>query len=327
VEGQEPPLNPAQQAVLGLLGAGRADRPAFDDELRHHLRARIEEGIAPTVALLAADEDVFVTKHALGQVHGCEVRHLAEADAPFAWTPSMARGVVAHKAIELSVAWRGERNPLRLTEEAVARLEEGTDALADWIQGIGEAERAELVGEANDRVAAFLECFPPLKHRWTPRPESRLRAELAGGRVVLAGKADLTLGTADGLVAGKVIIDLKTGGTSPVHAEDLRFYALVETLRLGVPPRRLASYYLDQGRAVPEDVTVAVLEATVERVVAGVEKLVALRHRLREPVYKPGPACRWCVALPECDPGRRHLAERDELEDHDDGFGPDLELG
>ena len=71
---------------------------------------------------------------------------------------------------------------------------------------------------------------------------------------MLSGKVDLTVGRADGLRAGKVLVDLKTGGFSPSHREDLRFYALVETLRLGVPPRLLATYYLDGGRLQQEAV-------------------------------------------------------------------------
>ena len=55
--------------------------------------------------------------------------------------------------------------------------------------------------------------------------------------------------------AGKVLVDLKTGGFAPSHRDDLRFYALVETLRLGVPPRLLASYYLDGGRLQQEPVS------------------------------------------------------------------------
>jgi len=315
MEGPEP-LNPAQLEVRAMLGAARAERPEFPAGLRHVLRERLEEGLRPVVEHLDGTEEVFLSKHTLSQVHGCEVRHLAEQDAPFAWSVPVARGQVAHKAVELSVHWRGEPAPLDLIDEALARLEEGDGTFAEWLQGIGEGERAELRNEANDRLCAFLECFPPLKKTWIPRAESRLRADLCDGRVVLQGKVDLTLGRAEGLVAGKVIVDLKTGGVSPAHTEDLRFYALVETLRLGVPPRRLASYYLDQARLAPEDVTVPLLEAAAERVVAGVEKLVELRHGLRPPVHKPGPACRWCPALADCEPGRRHLAARDE----DDGW-------
>src|SRR5690606_30617843 len=149
------------------------------------------------------------------------------------WSVAAARGKVAHKAIELSINWRREITPWSLVDEALARLELGDDDFARWLQGIGEAERAELRGEANDRVVKFLECWPPLRKGWRPATEASVRQDVAGERVVLRGKVDLTLGAPDGLVAGKVLIDLKTGGTRPAHLDDLRFYALVETLRLG----------------------------------------------------------------------------------------------
>ena len=60
---------------------------------------------------------------------------------------------------------------------------------------------------------------------------------------MLSGKYDLTLGTSEpvgeageGMRAGKVIVDLKTGLRNLTDREDLRFYALIETLLVGVPP-------------------------------------------------------------------------------------------
>ena len=82
--------------------------------------------------------------------------------------------------------------------------------------------------------------------------------------IVLSGKPDLTLGQPDGTVAGKVIIDFKTGGFSPSHREDLRFYALLEALRI-LPPRLLATYYLDQGRVHSEEVTHDLLLSAAEQ--------------------------------------------------------------
>ena len=136
----------------------------------------------------------------------------------------------------------------------------------------------------------FLECFPPLEARWRPVTESRLRADLCDDRVVLSGKVDLTVGRADGLRAGKVLLDLKTGGFAPRHRDDLRFYALIETLRIGVPPRLLASYYLDGGRLHDEAVTEDVLRSALERVVQGAEAIVAARA--------PGPRARAAARRP-----------------------------
>lgn len=304
-----PELNPAQQQVLDLLGAPADERPTFDAELRHQLRAELEAAVAHLGPDLDPDDPIFISKHQLGMVHGCEVRLLAEEKAGFAWSVATARGTIAHKAIELSINWKGEPVPAELVDETIARQANAGDSLAEFLQQASEFELTELRAEALDRVTKFAESFPPLSSRWRPVTESRARVELADGRIILSGKVDLSLGQARGTTAGKVLIDLKTGGPAPVHTDDLRFYALLETIRLGVPPRLVATYYLDSGVARTEAVTEGVLHATVARVTDGIERLVGLAHGTVEPVLRPGPACRWCVALADCDAGRTHLAD------------------
>lgn len=309
---------------MALLGARPDERPDFDAGLRHELRAELEEALAPVVADVDPAESVWVSKHTLSSVHGCEGRHLAERAKAFAWTPALARGAVVHKAVELSVHWRGDLVPLDLVDEAMARLANDDKAISDWLRTCTEGDRAELRSMAGERVTTFLECFPPLASRWFPVTEGKLRADLCDGKVVLQGRTDLTLGRADGTRAGKVVIDLKTGGPSPSHVDDLRFYALVDTLRLGTPPRLTASYYLDSARAQPESVTVDVLHAAVARTVDGVRKLRELDAG-REPVLRPGAPCRWCPGLEGCATGRRHLGDEDDLDDRwDDDDLPEL---
>jgi RecB family exonuclease len=310
VDGAESTLTPTQQEVLDALGARLSERPSFDPRLRLELRAELEERLGPVADEVPDGESLWLSKHALGGVHGCEAAYLAGEEVPFAWSASTARGTVSHKAIELAINWRGEPAPGDLVDAALARLGSGTDALGDWLQTQDEAERAELRSEAVERVAKFLECVPPLEARWRPVTESRLRAELCDDRVVLAGKVDLTIGRADGVVAGKVVIDLKTGGFVPAHRDDLRFYALVETLRLGVPPRLVATVYLDSGRLQTEAVTEGVLAAAMERTVRGAEALAELRAGSREPVLRPGPACRWCPLQADCGTGAAWLEQR-----------------
>jgi hypothetical protein len=321
---ETPPLSPAQQEVVDLLGAAPDQRPVFDAALRHELRAQLEEELAPIADDLGPDDSLWVSKHTLSSVHGCEGRYLADQDSAFAWTPALARGTVVHKAVELSVHWRGELVPLDLVDEAIARLADDDKPISDWLRTSTESDRAELRSVAGERVTAFLECFPPLPTRWVPVTEGRLRADLLDGKIVLSGRTDLTLGKADGTRAGKVVIDLKTGGFSPSHTDDLRFYALVDTLRIGTPPRLLASYYLDSARAQPEVVTEGVLRAAVARTVDGVRKLHELKGG-REPVLRPGPPCRWCPALPTCETGRRHLGDTDDVDERWDDDLDDLD--
>jgi hypothetical protein len=306
--------NPAQDEVLAALGARPHERPEFDPRLRHELRAELEERLAPVAGRLPDGEVLWVSKHLLSSVHGCEGFFLAREAEDFAWSTQTARGSVSHKAIELSVSWRGDPSAGELVDEAIARLIAGDARIGDYLGGLREGERAELHGEATERVNMFLECFPRLEPRWRPVAESRLRADLNEDRIVLSGKVDLTVGRADGLRAGKVLVDLKTGGFSPSHREDLRFYALVETLRLGVPPRVLATYYLDGGRLQQEPVSEALLRGALERVVDGAAAAVALLHDGREAVLKAGPPCRWCPRRDTCDVGRRYLEREDDAD-------------
>ena len=313
-------LNPAQQQVLDLLGAVGTERPQFDAGLRHELRAELEHGLEPLLAHLPEGESLFVSKHKLSQVHGCEARFVAEEDGDFAWSVPMARGSVAHRAIELGVWWRGEPVPGDLVDETMARMAQGNDSLGDWLRTCGELDRAELRGAATERVTTFFECFPPLKSRWRPVLEGKVRVELFDARVVLSGKTDLALGQADGTTAGKVLIDFKTGGFSPAHIDDLRFYALLETLKIGTPPRLLASYYLEAGQPHPEQVTIGLLEATLARTIDGVTGMVELLHQDREPRFRSGPSCRWCPMLEHCEIGTAYVSgdDPDRFEPEDD---------
>ncbi len=300
-------LNPAQQQVIDLLGRN-GTRAEFPDGLAKELLGVLEEAVAPLTDLVG-DDPLWISKRALSNLHGCEMHHVA-TDATFEWTVPMARGTIAHKAVELSVHWNGEAAPRTLVDESIARLANGDRSIAKFLQSRSEADQAQLRSDATGMVAAFQECFPPLKAEWRPVMESTSRVELLNGKIVLSGKVDLTLGRA----GNKVIIDMKTGRPNLHHRDDLRFYALLETLKLGVPPRKLASYYLDSARAQPEDVTVDLLDAALRRTVDGVVKAIELRAG-RPPLVVPGPTCRWCPVQENCPTGVAYLTS-----DKDDSY-------
>ena len=313
----EPPrLNPAQQQVTDDLGATRDRRPSFRDDLRDHLRHEIEETLNPLLTDVR-NLPLVVWKRDLSTLHDCEARYVVEQATEFEWTVPMAKGSVAHKAIELLVTWRGEPTPLDLVDEAMARLEFSERGVGTFIKSLNDAERAELAGKANDFVATFIETFPPLQRRWRPVAESNVRAELCEDQLGLHGRVDLTLGQPEGNVAGKVLVDLKTGRPNRAHLDDLRFYALLETLKVGVPPRLLVNYYLEAGQPRREEVTEDLLWSTAKRLIDGIAKKIELEGRSkRDPVPSPGAGCRWCPGLDTCDAGRQHLTASDDQ--HDD---------
>lgn len=310
-------LNEAQQRVVHELGATSAQRPVFPDGLAAGLREHLTNSLRPLAERLDADERLFVSKFLLSQVLGCETRHLHEMDREFAWSVPVARGTVAHKAIELSVHWRTVPIATELVDQAIARLTNDGSGIADYLLHLPEAEHAELRSDASNATQAFLDGFPPLRSRpqWRPAVEVRGRYEFLDSKVILSGKVDLSLGGPTGDRSGRVFIDLKTGRRSRSHVDDLRYYALIETVRYGTPPRALASYYLDESRLSTETVSQDILWSTADRVIAAIERHRTLLAGEDRPLLRPSVACRWCGLLPDCDAGRNWLAAAAEADD------------
>jgi PD-(D/E)XK nuclease superfamily len=304
VEMSPPALNPAQQRVIDALGRG-GERVMLASDLGERLQLALTDGLAGVARHLDPADPLWIGKHALSTVHTCEAHHLATADG-FAWTVATARGAVAHKAIELTVHWRGDPAPGDVVDEALARLVDQDDGLGKFVAGLSPADHAELRGTAVDRVSKFQECFPPLRPAWIPVTESRARVELFDGGLVLAAKTDLTLGRP----GDKVIVDFKSGRLHASHGDDLRFYALVETVRMA-PPRKLATYELDSASLVVEDVKEATLYAALRRTIEGAVAIAELRAG-RQPTKRVGPACRWCPLLAECAEGQAEQARPDD---------------
>ena len=306
-------LTPTQTKVLTeLMGLG-APRPSFDAGLGLALRDEMETVLAG-VADALGDQQLGVTKRALSQVHACERHAMSEEAVPFEWSPVTAVGAVSHKAIELSATMRTPPPPEELVDLALDRLAADPDwGPGAWLLGADPVEVAELRGAALDRVLKFADEFPPIKLSWRPRLESSLSASLCADRIWLRGKVDLALGRPVGTTAHVLIVDFKTGRPGRACADDLRFYALLETLRAGVPPFRVASWYLDSGQYHAEDVTEDLLRSAARRTVDGARALYELRIDGREPKLAPGPACGYCRERRTCDGAVTWATQREAL--------------
>jgi hypothetical protein len=121
---------------------------------------------------------------------------------------------------------------------------------------------------------------------------------------MLRGKPDFAIGRA--LHAGRrrlLLVDLKTGRRNALrNLADMRFYALLATLKYGVAPFRVATFYLDEARWDAEDVDDDVLEAAARTVVAKAARAARLAQPVAETELRllPGPACDWCGRAPGC---------------------------
>lgn len=295
-------LTPAQRRTLdGLIGTGQ--RPVFPMDAVVRLRDRIEEA----ARAFEPAEPLWLGKSHLNDLGRCPglfdaVR--AGERGPFAFTARFAAGRLAHKAVELEVAGREDRDPHGLVEEAVDRLSDDEAFRAYW-DGLDGLRRDETLMQAAKTLELFRWTLPPLRRmrrELAPSTEWHVRVELLGGAVVLSGTLDLVLGAASPVEptrATRLAIDLKTGRAWPEHAEDMRFYALLLALRFGVPPYRVATLYLDSGEWVAEDVDERVLGRAADRVVEAL-RAAAASAAGRPLGLRPGPYCAWCPRAQTC---------------------------
>jgi len=303
-----PSLTPAQERTLALMR--RSEEPVvFDTDFVAGFVADATAAVADLSARLGG-ETLWVSKSFLTKVHSCEVLHLQPDD--FEWRPATAAGFVAHKAIELALNWRGEPAPSQVVDESLARLADQADARGAFVAGLSDADWAELRSRAIDRCTKFLQDFPPLPLSAQPVLEAAAKWR-PPGTIELSGKVDLVVGKPAGRESRLLIVDFKSGNRSFHHREDLRFYAVVQTLRQSVPPRKLVTYYLDYAESEAEDVTEGTLTAGLARALSGIERHIELTVEGREPVKRPGFSCRWCPLQDECAEGKVFLnRDRDE---------------
>jgi len=162
-------------------------------------------------------------------------------------------------------------------------LNDGLDALRIGTRRSDVVEHVEtLTGEDLSRFrdevetqsAILLSRWPKLSASWLPRTQERIAVPLAGGNVVLVGVVDLIVGAPSSGRASVALIEVKSGSARLGDREDLWFYALLETLRSGAPPSRVATFYTRTGQVDAEDVDDARLIASVQRVLSAVGLLL-----------------------------------------------------
>jgi hypothetical protein len=294
--------DPQRRTLEGLIGTG--ERPMFTPDLTQRLRDRIEQAVRE----LELAEPLWLGKEKLNDHARCEGKFQAAVAGeapPFEHTQRSATGVLLHAAIEVEVGSRDGLDPHAIGGVALDRVLEREQRFVEFWRDRSPAEQDEVLMDVVRRVSLFQASFPPLKplrQQLAPISELRVRAELLGGELVLSGQIDLVLGLPDRLEpsrAMRLVVDLKTGSAYPEFVEDMRFYALLMTLRFGVPPYRAASLFLESGSWQAEDVTEDLLWHAAERVIAAARTAAAATSH-REPELNPGVWCGWCPRAATC---------------------------
>jgi hypothetical protein len=136
------------------------------------------------------------------------------------------------------------------------------------VEAMDETTRAALGTSLATHAAHLVDLVPRLAPAWMPRTDDRVAIPLAGGRIVLHGVFDLLVGLPRPDTAALCALGLCTGGSWARERRSLHYLALLETLRSGTPPFRLALLETGSGRYGVEDVREEHLRAMASHLAA-----------------------------------------------------------
>ncbi len=252
-----------------------------------------------------------VNKESLNQVLLCEAHLVAGRKAPRVTTVELARGSLVDALFRQWVTTGVVDDPWA---DALAALEvEGDrDGVGAFVTALPDALRHRLTAEMSEHAANITERWPVPSPAWLPRTQERLEVPLCGGRVVLAGVVDLVLGSPAQDRASVCLVELKSGARRIEHRPDLHFYALLEALRSGAPPFRIATYYSGTGELDAEPVGEDTLVGALSRSLDGAIRLCRVAAGF-EPRTPPEPALclvRGAARLPARPAASRHRRAR-----------------
>ena len=268
-----------------------------EDDLRD-LREDIE---ADLVAITSEWDDrpdgpLRITKARLQSTGICHAQVLSEAE-PFVLDTDVAAGaicdiaagfVVIHPTYEPAGDW------LEALRWALAQER------PDILELVGRLDPDQLdvfVATVNERCNALRDLIGDVRHsRPTIRERARLPFDQAG--VLLSAETDL-------LTRGEhpTIVELKSGKLGPWVLDELRFYALVRSLRDLRAPTFMCSISLSDRNITALPLRFDDLTAAARRVVAAAEALVDIDRSVgagRAVQTSPGGHCRWCRRVRAC---------------------------
>jgi hypothetical protein len=253
--------------VLALLRGGGGTRPRFDPGLAGGLRAWLEDAAFEAVAARGdgAGPLVLGPRRLLGSTGGPGGPSEGDDGMP---SDELVLSRVVHALFRQLVDVGTLDDPLDDGLEALRAEGEQSGEVVRHIEALTGPARAALSDAVSLHAEHLLALVPRLASGWLPRTDDRVSVPLAGGRIVLQGVFDLLIGVPAAGQASLCAMAVSTGGPWPKERRSLHYLALLETLRSGAPPFRLALLESASGRYGVEDVREEHLVAMASHVAA-----------------------------------------------------------
>ncbi|MGH9110435.1 MAG: hypothetical protein ACRDY3_13430 [Acidimicrobiales bacterium] len=272
----------APAGSAGALRPAAGSRRPVDPGLAGGLRAWLEDGVAPAVAARAlVSGPVLIDRWSLAAGHHERVSGAGDLTAGHLSGGNLSGGHQTVLAVRQAMVGSLFRQLVvtgtigKPFDDAVAglRVDDRGEQVVAFVGNLRRATRDRLRRDVEHHGRSMAARWPAMAPGWLPRTTARLSAGIAGGRVVLMATAALVLGPPAERHSSVCLVDVRAGGPMEEHASGRRYLALVETLRSGAPPCRVATYYPGTGQLVVEDPTDEALASTVVDVVDAVGRL------------------------------------------------------
>jgi hypothetical protein len=255
--------------VLALLRGDAAARPRFDPGLAGGLRAWLEDAAYDVVAARGEHAPpLFLGPRQLlgpydelgGGDDGCGLSRSGGV------TDRLLLSRLVHALLRQLVQTGAIHDPFADALDALRAA--GDEAEVRQIESLPAAARTALAETLTVHATNLTALVPRFAPGWMPRTNDRVAIPLAGGRIVLHGVFDLVVGLPQPRTASLCALGLSTSGPWAAARRSLHYLSLLETLRSGTPPFRLALLESDSGRYGVEDVREEHLRAIASHIAA-----------------------------------------------------------
>jgi hypothetical protein len=247
--------------VLAQLRGDAAARPRFDAGLAGGLRAWLEDAAYDVVAARGEHAPpLFLGSHQL--LGPPEEFGGDEGDVG----GRLVLSRLVHSLLRQLVHTGEVGDPLSDALDALRAS--GDEAEVQAIESLPAAARATLAETLGLHARNLTDLVPRFAPGWMPRTNDRIAIPLAGGRIILHGVFDLVVGLPQPRTASLCALGLSTSGPWAEARRSLHYLSLLETLRTGTPPFRLALLESASGRYGVEDVREEHLRALASHIAA-----------------------------------------------------------
>lgn len=300
-------LTAAQREVFDHLLAVGSTRPLAPPALASELSATLQSGVSTALDRWPEGRLWFAKSH-ISNILRCEGSIPAHAAAKAeGYSPAIAVGVVSHRAIQISHTHR-QLTPAAAVDAAIEASRDD-QKFSQWWDEQSAGVQSDLLCQMISRAVGFLDAFPPLPPNWVPRFEENIQARI--GNLILSARPDLVLGRPRADMRQTMLLcDFKSGSLNDSHLFEAHYYALVSTLRFGVPPFRSTVFSLASGEWTAPDIDADILRNTADVVVNAVNSYVDVMLARREINYTAGRWCTWCPARMTCDAASKYNTEQ-----------------